>query len=370
MEPLLGIYEAICTDNSDFFHTGKIKVRVQGVYNGRIDWDLSANYNKEDFNKKLADDLDCLVQSGVGGGLNHGAFALPQINSVGTVQFLGGNVKKSIWTGAYFKPEYNDQGEAIRVNIPNDNPFAEGNGADGINKKDSDAEAQKRILGDFGTIIFRQKKTSAPGNTTKGEDNMNWNKQRSQNLIVIDGDEIKITHFSKWDESDDKETGTLKQWEDVIIGTHKVYNDALEVVEEYPEIVLAVSDIDDNDKTKTTSIVVNNEKVGFTVIDEAKNMKSEITADNYAIQLKSRNTDNGDNTMIQQTPEAITIQNKTANAWIGQDDVAISAPKGKLRLSGAEVILGQGGGYILTKDDPLPMRMEDGTILKTSAAKA
>ena len=40
MGPNFGMYEAIVTDNSNFFKTGKIRVRIQSLFNGKLDWDL------------------------------------------------------------------------------------------------------------------------------------------------------------------------------------------------------------------------------------------------------------------------------------------------------------------------------------------
>jgi len=107
-----GIYKAIVTDNSSFYNTGKIRVRIQKFYNQELSWDMSVSYNQNDFNKDLLNDVDALVHTPIGGGNNYGLFALPQINSVGLVQFLSGDINIPIWMGSFFRPEF-DQNKTL-----------------------------------------------------------------------------------------------------------------------------------------------------------------------------------------------------------------------------------------------------------------
>jgi hypothetical protein len=187
-----GIYKAIVTDNTSFFKTGKIKVRIQNLYSGRIDWDLSKTYDSATHNSKLFDDLEALVFTTIGGGSGYGMFALPQINSVGLVQYLNGNVNNPVWMGSFYIPEYDEKMQVSKVKIPNDQEIMEGLGSDGILKKGKQAE--KNIEGGFGSIILRTKTTESPG-TDKKPEKMDFNKRRSENLFVLNENEAKIVHL-------------------------------------------------------------------------------------------------------------------------------------------------------------------------------
>lgn len=365
-----GIYQAIVTDNSTFFNTGKIKVRIQKFYNDRLNWDMSTSYDATKFNRDLMDDMDALVHTPIGGGNNYGLFALPQVNSVGLVQFLGGDVTQPVWMGSFFRPEYDQNGVLLRCNVPNDQPQYEGMGSDGIIKGPSDRIAQKKIQGGNETIILRTKSTKGPG-TEKKKENMDFNKNRTQNLVVLSEDEVKIIHFSKWKDKDSGNGADLVQFEEITVGTHKEYGANQEVIKEYPQIDIKVTDKNNDDKKRqTTGIKVNPDSVSLEVISNELKMKSSIGSTPRGIEIKSQNTDNGDITSFNMNPKRITLVNKTVSLLLEKNDVTISVPEGKLRLSGKEVLLGDGGGYVVVKDNPLPMRMEDGTVLKTTNVRA
>lgn len=354
MNPTYGIYQAIVTDNSQFFTNGKIKVRVQNMYNGKLDWDLNANFDYNEFIQQINDDLWAVVYTPIGGGSNHGLFALPQINSVGIVQFMNGNIKKPIWMGSFFRPEYDEDGKLQRVNVPNDQPGYET--MDGISQNDNKI-GEKKIKGGFGTLILRTKTTSSP--TRNSPENMNFGEQRSENLIVLSEEEVHVTHFSKW-ENDSSGNPIRKQYEELILGTDE---------DGVPEIQVKVTDIVSN-KTKTTSLVINNEEVALKVTDEKKFLESSISSTSDGININAKQTNSGNQTSIQLDPKEILLVNKKVSFLLEGNEATISVPNGKLRLSGQEVLIGDGGGYIVTKDSPTPMRMEDGTILKCSKAKA
>jgi len=366
MTPNFGIYQAIVTDNSQFFTNGKIKVRIQNMYNGKLNWDLSNDFDYNEFIQELVNDVWALVYTPIGGGSNHGLFALPQINSVGLVQFMNGNIKKPIWMGSFFRPEYDQNGKLARANVPNDQPNYEGEGADGLVGNENGI-GQKKIEGGFGTLILRTKTTSGPG-ADKSADHMDFDLQKSENLLVLSEDKAQITHFSKWEM--DGDTPVRKQWQDVELGTHKTPDANGNIVDEYPEIQVSVSDVDNRDNLKVTSLVINNNEVALNVSDEAAELESSISSTSDGININAKNTDNGDNTSIQMNASEILLINKEATILMEGNEVSISVPNGKLRLSGQEVILGDGGGYIVTKDNKSPMRMEDGSILKASNVKA
>jgi hypothetical protein len=371
MELDYGIYQAIVTDNSTFYNTGKIKVRIQKFYNQPLDWDLSSVYNANTFNKDLMDDIDALVHTPIGGGNNYGLFALPQVNSVGLVQFLGGNIHVPVWMGSFFRPEYDKDGKLIRCNVPNDQPEYEGMGSDGIIKGRNDPIATKKTKGGDGTIILRSKSTKGPG-VEKKKDNMDFHKNRSENLVVLSEDEVKIIHFSKWNDKDGGNGADLEQYEEITVGTNKEYGPNNVVVKEYPQIDIKVVDKNNDEKNKqTTGIKVNPDEVSLEVTSNKLKMKSSISSTPRGILIKSQNTDNENITTFKMNPTQVTIINKNVSVVVNQNDAIISAPEGKVRLSGKEVVLGDGGGYVLVRDTPmLPFRTEDGSVIKTTNVRA
>jgi len=370
-----GIYKAIVTDNLNFYNTGKIRVRIQKFYTQELSWDMSTSYNQNDFNKDLLSDTDALVHTPIGGGNNYGLFALPQVNSVGLVQFLSGDINIPIWMGSYFRPEFDQNKTLVRVNVPNDQPTSEGMGSDGIVKGTSDNWAKKQTKGGPGSIVLRTKTTEGPG-TSNNASKMDFNKRRSENLVVLSEEEIKIIHFSKWiDKGSGPELGNtadLDQFEEITIGTAKTYAaDGRTVLSSYPQIDIKVTDANaDTSKTKTTGIKINPNEVSLEVTDKASKKTSKISSVPTGINIQSINTNTNQITKFEMDPVKILVTNKTVSMLIEAKDVTISVPDGALRLSGKEVILGDGGGYIMVKDNQLPVRMEDGSILKASKVKA
>lgn len=366
-----GIYQAIVTDNSNFYNTGKIKVRIQKFYNEPLNWDLSSSYDANTFNKDLMDDLDAFVYTPMGGGNNYGFFTLPQVNSVGLVQFLGGNIRNPIWMGSFFIPEYNEEGKIIKCNVPNDQPEYEGVGSDGIIKGKNDPVATKKIKGGNGTVILRTKSTKEPG-TEKRKDNMNFYKNRTENLVVLSENEIRIIHFSKWKEKDNGNSADLEQYEEISIGTSKEYGPNNTVVKEYPQIDIKVIDKNNDEKNKQiTNIKVNPDEASLEIESNSLKRKSSVSSTKKGILIKSKNTNNDDVTIFKMDPSQVTITNKNVSVVLNQNDAIISAPEGKIRLSGKEVLLGDGGGYVLVRDTPmLPFRTEDGSVIKTTNVRA
>jgi len=123
-------------------------------------------------------------------------------------------------------------------------------------------------------------------------------------------------------------------------------------------------------KTKTTGIKINPNEVSLEVTDKASKKTSKISSVPTGINIQSLNTNTNQVTKFEMDPVKILVTNKTVSMLIEAKDVTISVPDGALRLSGKEVILGDGGGYIMVKDNQLPVRMEDGSILKASKVKA
>lgn len=370
-----GIYLALVTDNSNFFNTGKIRVRVQKFYNDTLNLDLSKNFDASKFNNEILQDFEALIYTPIGGGNNYGLFALPQINSVGIVQFLGGNFHNPIWMGSFFRPEYNEKEELVRVNVPNDQPLMEGLGSDGITRGSSDNYAKKRTKGGNGSIILRTKTTSGPG-TDNNAQNMNFNKKRTENLMTLSDQDIKITHFSKWRDKGSGaslgDTADLDQYEEISVGTNREYDASGNVVKEYPQISISVkNDMLTASSTKSIGISLNPDAaiLGFTsAYDKAS---STISATPTGVTITSMNTNNSSKTTTyEMTPTQVKITNKAISIVVTDSEVLISAPEGKIRLSGKEIFLGDGGGYVMIQDVKKEVRLEDGSVLKASSVRA
>lgn len=362
-EPNFGIYQAIVTDNSDFYSTGRIKVRVQNFYNGKLNWDLSQGYNAKEFPKDILEDISALIYTPIGGGSGHGLFALPQVNSVGVVQYLNGNINKPMWMGSFFNPTIDpDTGKVLKVNVPNDNPQQEGSGSDGIIKGPTDAKAKKNIDGPDGSVIFRMKSTKAPG-ADEDPKNMDFNEQRTENLIVFNEEKINFTHFSKWDDSTDQ--SKLKQWEEIELGTQKEYDINGNVIEEYPEINIKVSEEKSGGTLKTLSVKINNDKVSLEVIDG--DIVTDLGINSAGVEIVSYNSKSKSSTSFEQTPERITLAGKDASVVIDQDEVILSSEK-KVRISAKKLILGNNGGHLMGVNNlGEPIETRDGyTMFSTS----
>jgi hypothetical protein len=374
MEQDFGIYQAIVTDNSTFYTTGKIRVRIQKFYNEDLSWDISKNYDDVKYNIGLTEDLEAFVHTPLGGGNNYGFFALPQVNSVGIIQFLNGNYKNPIWMGSFFRPEFDSKNNVTRVNIPNDQPLYEGLGSDGI-ATGSSGFAEKKTKGGPGSIVLRTKTTSGPGEE-KEPKNMDFNRKRTENLVVLSEEEIKIMHFSSWEDTGSGEnlgnTADLKQFEEITVGTMKEYGATGEVIDQYPQIDIKVTDNNnDDDKKKTLGIKINPDEVSFEVISKENETISKIGAIPTGISILSTDTNDARNTTsYEMTPKKVTMINKKLTIIMENDQIILSAPEGKIRLSGKEILLGDGGGYVVIKDNQVPMRMEDGSILKTTNIRA
>jgi len=203
------IYKAMVMDNSNFFRTGTIRVRIAGFYQRKIEWNLSQNYptsieEGETDDERFSEDFNAILSSPMGGGRNYGTLILPQINEKGLVAFLGNNKRNPIWLGSLFEVVRDANYSVEYVNIPSDKPESEGSNSDGIingqqnMNADSDAEALKK------NVVIRTKNTVREGSDPADVD---WEQRPTSNIITIGDQEINITHFT----SEDGWNGTTPQ---------------------------------------------------------------------------------------------------------------------------------------------------------------
>lgn len=357
MGPEFGIYQAVVTDNSQFFVNGKIKVRVQNLYNGRMNWDLESGYDSTKWNNELAKDISALVYTPIGGGSGHGLFSLPQVNSVGLVQFMNGNIKKPIWMGSFFNPIYDNDDKIAKVNVPNDRKLYEGAGTDGIIQDTQKKIGKKNIEGGNGTVVFRTKTTKGPGDNHP--ENMNFDEQRTENLLVFSDEKLSLTHFDDWEDT------TLRGFQEIELGTYKQYDAAGNVVDEYPEITIKIVQNKDKSTEKTSSIKIN--KNGSFLETTEKTWTNKVAVYGKSIELSSENSNNGKESIVTVKPKQTTIANDKSVVLVSNDEIDVSSSGGTVRLSASKVMIGDGGGYVVVSDVPgFSMRMEDGSVIKAS----
>lgn len=322
-------YKAIITDNSDFFKTGKVKVRLAKFYTAGMVWDLSSNEKALETFKEFGSDFEAELFSPLGGGRNYGILFVPQINEKGIVFFLGRGFNKPIWMGSLFEAGRDEDNKINHINIPSDLSEAEGEDSDGSIKKEFNMDAEDESEALEKNIVIRTKNT-----TYKNEDikELDWQEQRTSNIISIGKKNIKIRHFNDedgWDET------TPQKWQDITINKDE---------DEKDQILFTIQNDVDN---KKSNIKIIDEKISFE-IDNDGDINSFICDENgFSFIDKNENelnsTDTGwtlemkDGSIIEMKNDGdITIEAKSGNLILkgntdinlnGDDDTAVKYSK-------------------------------------------
>ena len=192
------IYEARVIDNSEFYTTGKIWVRIKEKTFIKANYaDLSKKPELiEDFVSKETDDsgnetlvhqdFPCYLYSPMGGGFDFGIFNLPQVNSTGIVAEVGEtyvpNKKVYVWLGTVFKPT------ALKtLTIPNPT-LTDSNGI-------VQGESQMGDL-DGNAIVIKTRSTNLedPTDVADNADELDFEQRPVENLIVLDKNKIVVSH--------------------------------------------------------------------------------------------------------------------------------------------------------------------------------
>jgi len=261
---------AIVIDNTRFFETGTIRVRVAHYYNRPMNWDLSTDFPlsiQEGIKTEVIDDeeveitshtedFEALIFAPLGGGRNYGVLNLPQINEKGFITFISGNERRPLWVGSFFEPFRDATLNVLRTNIPSDKVDMEGDGenieADLPNEKGkvtieqgldgSIAQTQnmdvvtpeeedgrptelQQALGK--NIIVRTKTTryerdedgkpvDVNGNEIKEGKELDWQRVNTTNLISIGEDSIRIRHYPSIHSAGDETPVIRNGWEKVL----------------------------------------------------------------------------------------------------------------------------------------------------------
>ncbi|RLD63983.1 MAG: hypothetical protein DRJ01_02200 [Bacteroidetes bacterium] len=353
--PRFGNYQAVVTDNSEFWKRGYIRVRISAFFSGDIDWDLSQPYDDAEFKSALKDDIRCLVYTPIGGGSGHGMFTLPQVNSVGIVSFIDGNIKKALWMGSFIASKYDKDGKFESANVPNDRLQYEGPGSNGITVDG------KNVLVDGGAVIIRQKSTESGS-----AEGMKWDNNRTENLIVMGKNTLNLTHASKWEESED----TIKpiEYQEIAIKRNTDEND-----ENFGVVTINIKSIFQNDDATLDEygVEITKGQVGVIVKSQEAKIENSVIINTESISMKSLDVNSKAETSANISPEEITLVNRDANVTVSKDEVNIFGKK-HVTLSGDETrIGGLGQEYVVTASVPFSYRMEDGTVLAaTNKVKA
>jgi hypothetical protein len=217
-----GLYSGLVLDNSTYFATGTIRVRVFLFYMAprfymdgenkksiAID-DLSSKPSMIDDGKLTDPDTGVLlegishpnqdfvawVSTPMGGGTNYGIFHLPQVNERGIVSFLDGDLRKPVWMGSYFTSLEDPNNIIEQISTPNDDVIGSKDGVGyGIASKD-------RPVGDPNAIIIRTKHTELiPKGSDYDAEKLNWQNQTTENLVLLGSDQIRVRHYSDFSNS-------------------------------------------------------------------------------------------------------------------------------------------------------------------------
>lgn len=200
------LFMAQVLDVSEFFSTGKIKVRIDKNTNSKMSWDMGAmeeaerekyiaRGNVSELNGKIVfgstegtivgtNDDYAWVYTPIGGGKNYGLLFLPKKNTRGVVSTLE-NKNEYVWMGSIYDGFSSFSTEDF-LNVPSDKLENEGN----ISVKKSDDGSIDNFDGDENTLVLRLKSTS--------ENNVGWEKNPTENLFVVDKDRIQVRHVNEW----------------------------------------------------------------------------------------------------------------------------------------------------------------------------
>jgi len=355
--PRYGLYQAVVTDNSEFYKRGHIRVRVSTFYSGDINWDLSNPYDDREFKQSLGDDIKCLVYMPIGGGNGHGFFSLPQVNSIGVVSFIDGNLKNAIWMGSFVNPKYDKDGNFKNANMPNDTLEKEGAGTEGVTVEGKNVD----IKG--GGVVFRQKSTVSGEDDGKG---MNWDNNRTENLMVFDKNNLKLLHVTKWEEKNNSLVPVKYHEVSIVKDTDTASDNFNEVIVNVKTFIIT-----DDNNIDEYGIEIKDKQVNIITKDSKNKIENNIKANQEEILLTSKNTNSQKMSSVSVTPAETVIFNKESSVTVNEKEVNISGDR-RVTISGKEVLLGGlAEEYVVTSNIAFSFRMEDGTILSSSnVAKA
>lgn len=197
-------YEAIVIDNTKYFETGTIRVRVAHFFQFRMVWDFSKDLpamelgksKDPDTGKETHRDYDVRLFAPLGGGNGYGTLFVPQINERGFIFFPENNYYYDpVWVGSYFRPFLDDNELPASTNIPSN--LTDKDGIDSFDDHTLNYDTNQKT-----NILIRTKNTEYD----KGDpDKLNWQKQPTTNVISVSDEGIKARHYNRdggWKENE------------------------------------------------------------------------------------------------------------------------------------------------------------------------
>lgn len=257
-------YEALVIDNSKYFETGTIQIRVSHFFQFRMNWDLSTNtadveYGKEKDSvsgKEYHHDFDAYLFAPLGGGDGYGTLILPQINERGFVFFPEDDFYYNpVWIGSYFRPFFDKDGNFVKTNIPSN--LTDKDAIDSNNASEINYNTDQKT-----NILIRTKNTEFDKNDA---DKMKWVSRPTTNIISVSNEGVKARHYNQQDGwKDNKEN----QFTDVNITDNEITlsSNSIEKGKKF-SIVLKDETLEVN-KDDTTKFII--DKEGNITVDTPK----------------------------------------------------------------------------------------------------
>lgn len=348
MKKILGIYKGIVTDTSEFYQTGKIRVRTSLINSQYFEEDLSITYKADNFNTKVEKDLYCFIHVPFGGGMNNGMFRLPPINSVGVVQFLDGNINTPIWLGGIILPEVSSSLKVVDINGVNLNENSEESpislNEDGFLQKNFETD-------DENSFVFRLKNTSLEDAPTS----LSWRNNNTENILIFNKNKILIKHY-----------GDQNSFQEITMISDKENN-----LEPSISISTYTKDENGNDTQRSSfeqspdSFVISNYDITSNTVTEIRNEIKTIGTKNVSV-LRTMVGEMNDvqRSEVTQDKDSILANVGESTTLIENGEITLSAPT--VRFSSDNILLGTSNQKIVVSNTDVNSRLEDGTILTTA----
>jgi len=355
------IYNALVMDNADFTKTGTIRVRIQNYYMGEWHQDLSSHttdinegYNAE---AKTYSDFDAYIFSPIGGGQNYGLFILPEINTHGIIAFTGTPLERGthcFWMGTIFTPTFDTNGNINNINIPSDKISSNGVAADGFISGSPNFENGLSTSAAYdGALVLRLKSTAIMLDDQKKikSDPLNWEKSNTENLVVLNKDNVLIHHPSAYD-TNQKE---LAYQEINLSSTSSSI------------IMSSKSSVSDSAKTAFLKLANNSADLSFTLsVNDPKNsVVNSITVIDNSVTIKNSGSNNSTITV---GDTGINLKyNNNASISVGNGGEITIYTSGAIHINGGEVRMGTGNARVLTTNSNIKTyNCDNGMVITAS----
>lgn len=334
MKKVLGVYKAIVTDVSCFKTTGKIKTRISCLNNNSIPADLINKYDKVLFEKQIEEDRLTYIFMPFGGGWNYGMFKLPEVNSIGIVQFIDGNLDSPIWLGSFNRGLTDKTGNLLELGIPSDRINEENNSS--FYKDESESGLIYDMENENSFIIKTKSNTL---NDLSKPETMDWKKNKVDNTVVLNSSKAEMNH-------------NIEEGKNYNISINKEDGIKISYIEE------------DNEK----EIKINNLEISISSKAKANSFKANFKGDKFRIVTSKKINDSNIESIIEQKASKISLKSGDSSVVISnsiKDNELILSGK-TVRISAKSILLGNSGyNLVACPNENTSITLEDGTLLTT-----